>query len=88
MDSPNTNNKKNNKRIEDIVKEEEELLAVLQGHVLVGREQRGAEASVVPICRREDQRPNPFGLSGCQIVRLVVWLSLLAHIPSKATWVS
>ena len=50
--TPPSGKKKKKKRIEDVV--EEELLAVLQGNVTVGREERGAQALVKPIGQGED----------------------------------
>ena len=56
--TPNSGKKKKKKkRIEDVV--EEELLAVLKGDVLVGREERGARALVKPIGHREDRHTKP-----------------------------
>ena len=55
--TPPSGRKKKKKRIEDVV--EEELLAVLQGNVLVGREERGAQALVKPIGQGEDRQTNP-----------------------------
>ena len=57
MDNTPPSGKKKKKRIEDVV--EEELLAVLQGNVLVGREERGAQALVKPIGHREDRQTKP-----------------------------
>ena len=57
--TPNSGKKKNkkHKRIEDVV--EEELLAVLKGDVLVGREERGVQALLKPIGHREDRQTKP-----------------------------
>ena len=57
MDNTPSSGKKKKKRIEDVV--EEELLAVLKGDVLVGREERGVQALLKPIGHREDRQTKP-----------------------------
>ena len=96
MDNTPPSGKKKKKRIEDVV--EEELLAVLQGNVLVGREERGAQALVKPIGQGEDRQTNP--LVRGRIDEQTHWSGVRGRInkrardshyppvPSNVAWVS